>query len=609
MKYRLPGLTVLLSVAMMLFVSILLVSSMTIDLNNRKDELTKKSISDIKKQIAKLTRLAERVLIIDPQLLFEDISQEGSDPRVAFSAVILNSGKILFSTDFSQNNKLFDKSMPYYDKELYDKAISVRTMQLKIDADSMLAYMSFSEPADKDEMRGLNKGIVVINYNLKTDKDNLFKRIIEERLFEIIVSLIVTVIFIVLIRKYIISPVLLLQESAHAISKGDYKKNLTLTGPVEIRNLMTSFNEMSDSLQHFINDIKENNRHTETVIENVVDGIITIDTKGIVLSYNRAAEIIFGYSRDEIIGQNVNKLMTEVDFRNHDQHLNKYINSPHIKVIGINREIKGLRKNGEIFPVEIGVSEIQRNNQRLFIGIIRDVSEKYKAEKIKREFVSTVSHELRTPLTAMQGAVTLISSGVLGELPEQASGLLVSAKRNGDRLLALINDLLDMDKIIEGKIELNIEPHDVQKRIDEAIEANVDYAKRFSVKINKSGDFTPYNINVDSMRFQQILSNFISNACKFSSRESEIDVGVEKLNDTTIRVFVTDYGTGIPDSFKEKIFTKFSQADSSDTRQKGGTGLGLAISKDLIELMSGTIGYNSKKDSGSTFYVELAIAE
>ncbi|MDH5394730.1 MAG: HAMP domain-containing histidine kinase, partial [Gammaproteobacteria bacterium] len=255
------------------------------------------------------------------------------------------------------------------------------------------------------------------------------------------------------------------------------------------------------------------------------------------------------------------------------------------------------------------VSEIERNSQRLFIGIIRDMSDKIKAEKIKREFVSTVSHELRTPLTAMQGAVTLVSSGVLGELSEQASELLISAKRNGDRLLALINDLLDMDKIIEGKIELNIETHDVQKRIDEAIEANIDYAKRFIVKINKVGDLTAYNINVDSMRFQQILSNFISNACKFSFQESEIDIGVEKLNDTIIRVFVADYGAGIPESFKEKIFTKFSQADSSDTRQKGGTGLGLAISKELIELMSGTIGYSSKKGSGSIFYVDVPIAE
>ncbi|MDH5395995.1 MAG: PAS domain S-box protein, partial [Gammaproteobacteria bacterium] len=438
MKFRLPGLTVLLSFAMLAFVSILLVSSMTIDLNNRKEELIKRSTGDIKKQIAKLTRLAERVLIIDPQLLFEDISQEGSDPRVAFSAVILSSGKTLFSTDFSQNNKIFDNTLPYYDKELYDKAISVRTMQLKVEGDSMLAYMSFSEPAEKDEMRGLSKGIVIISYNLKKDKDNLFNIIIKERMLDILLSLVVAVIFIFLIRKYIISPILLLQESARAISKGDYKGTLSLTGPVEIQNLMTSFNDMSNSLQNYINSIKESSQNTETVIENVVDGIITIDMKGIVLSYNRSAETIFGYSREEIIGQNISKLMTDVDFRQHDQYLEKYINSPDVKVIGISREIKGLRKNGEIFPIEIGVSEIERNSQRLFIGIIRDMSEKIKAEKIKREFVSTVSHELRTPLTAMQGAVTLVSSGVLGELSEQASELLISAKRNGDRLLALI---------------------------------------------------------------------------------------------------------------------------------------------------------------------------
>ena len=608
MKFKTPSLTVILSVAIIVFVSFLLVISMTLDLNNRKNELTHQSKVDIKKQISKLTRLAERVLIIDPQLLFEDISQEGTDSRVAFAGVILSSGKILFSTDFTQNNKVFKNLTSYYDEKLYKKSLSSKTVQLMIQGDSLLAYMNFSEPAENHEVRGLKKGVVVISYDLTKGQDKLFNLIFKERLAEIIVSLIIAIIFIIFLRKYVVHPIFKLEESARSIAKGHYKEELNLTGPVEIKNLTTSFNIMSKSLQNYINEIKEHVEHTETIIENVVDGIITIDKKGIVLSCNKPAKVMFGYELDEIIGFNVKKLMPEPYHSQHDDYLHHYDVTREKKIIGIGREVYGLRKNGDVFPLDLGVSEIERDNENFFIGIVRDVSEKHKIDKIKREFVSTVSHELRTPLTAMQGAIQLLSSGVFGDLPEEASSLLNMAKRNSDRLLTLINDLLDMDKMVEGKIELYIQPFNVQKLIDEAIDVNSNYAQKFKIKINKVGDLTDYNIKVDSSRFQQILSNFISNACKFSDANTDIEIGVEKIAATTIRVFVKDSGIGISEDSNPKIFQKFSQVDSSDARQKGGTGLGLAISKELGALMSGEVGFISKEGEGSIFYIDFPIA-
>ena len=608
MNFRIPSLTTVLSVAIIFFVSFLLIISMTLDLNNRKNELTNKSLTDIKKQTAKLTRLAERVLIIDPQLLFEDISQEGTDSRVAFAAVILSSGKVLSSTDFSQNGKTFNHLTSFYDEALYKKSLSARTIQLKSQDDSILAYMNFSEPAGRHEVRGLKKGVVVISYDLKKEQDKLFNLILKERLAEIIVSIIIAIVFVIFLRKYIVSPIVKLEESAKLISKGNYKDKLTLTGPVEIQNLTTSFNVMSKSLQNYITDIKENNQHTETILENVIDGIITINTKGIVLSYNKSAEKIFGYKPEEIIGENVNKLMPSNDFSRHDAYLARYMKTGKGRMIGAGSEVKGLRKNQEIFPLEIGISEIERNNERLFVGIARDMSEKHKVDKIKREFVSTVSHELRTPLTAMHGAVMLVASGVLGTLSEKATELLLNAQRNGDRLLTLINDLLDMDKIVEGKVELNINQYEIQELINESIEANISFSKKYSITLNNVSEAETYKVNVDSDRLQQVLSNFISNACKFSHHDNNVEIGVKKMTPTSIRIFVRDFGEGITEEFKPKIFEKFSQADASDTKEKGGTGLGLAISKELIELMSGKIGFISEVEQGSTFYFDLPLA-
>ena len=395
-----------------------------------------------------------------------------------------------------------------------------------------------------------------------------------------------------------------MQESARAISKGDYKGTLSLTGPVEIQNLMTSFNDMSNSLQNYINSIKESSQNTETVIENVVDGIITIDMKGIVLSYNRSSETIFGYSREEIIGQNISKLMTDVDFRQHDQYLEKYINSPDVKVIGISREIKGLRKNGEIFPIEIGVSEIERNSQRLFIGIIRDMSDKIKAEKIKREFVSTVSHELRTPLTSIRGALNLVIGKVGDKIEGKPKRMLEMAERNSERLTLLINDILDLEKIESGSLAFEFKKLDIIKLTRQAIDENEGYSQKHGVVLKLNTSLENASVFGDQNRLLQVYANLISNAVKFSQAGEQVEIIVEGNNDS-YRVAVQDHGSGIPESFHNRIFQRFAQADSSDTREKGGTGLGLSITKAIVERHGGKIDFETEQGKGTKFYFDL----
>lgn len=352
--------------------------------------------------------------------------------------------------------------------------------------------------------------------------------------------------------------------------------------------------------------LQENALFTQAVLDNVIDGIITIDSVGIVRSFNLAAERIFGYQADEIIGKNVKILMPEPYHSEHDGYLENYHATGIQQIIGIGREVTGLRKDGGTFPMDLAVSRSSLNNQPLFIGLVRDITERKRMDQLKTEFVSTVSHELRTPLTAISGSLGLIVGGALGELPEQAKLMLDIAYKNSKRLALLINDLLDMEKLTAGKMHLDMQTQALMPLMDQTLEAVGAYAEQYQVNFKLSERADNVEVRVDSGRLQQVLSNFLSNAAKFSLPGSQVEIAVRQY-ENVVRVEVIDHGPGIPDEFRSRIFQKFSQADSSDTRQKGGTGLGLAISKELIERMNGLIGFDSVAGQGASFYFELPV--
>lgn len=227
-------------------------------------------------------------------------------------------------------------------------------------------------------------------------------------------------------------------------------------------------------------------------------------------------------------------------------------------------------------------------------------------DRMKKEFVSTVSHELRTPLTSIGGALGLLAGGVLGEIPPKAKHVLDIANKNSQRLAHLIDDLLDMEKLVAGKMRLDLEPQWLTPLVEQAIEANRAYAEQYQVRLLLAACEDNVKVMADTMRLQQVVTNFLSNAAKFSPHGGQVEVNILRRTDS-VRVEVIDHGRGIPAEFRTRIFQKFAQADSSDTRQKGGTGLGLAISKELIERMNGQVGFDSKEGQGALFYFELPI--
>jgi len=339
-------------------------------------------------------------------------------------------------------------------------------------------------------------------------------------------------------------------------------------------------------------------QHSQTILDNVVDGIITLNKDYQIISVNTAAENIFGYQEQRIIGQDIVMLFNGDNGIHLIIHDTDNLNTAEIEVT---------RHNGDLFSMELTVSRIVNDDTELFILVVRDITERKRIDTLKNEFVSTVSHELRTPLTSIKGALGLLNSGATGQQSDQSQKLLSTAYSNTERLTTLINDLLDMEKIAAGKMHFDMQDELIMEQVKQAISASDQYGELYDVNTRLRHVAPGVMVEIDVQRFQQVMSNLLSNAIKFSPEGSIVDIDVEVESDS-VKVSVIDQGPGIPDDFKGRIFFKFSQADSSDTRQKGGTGLGLAISRELVEQMNGQIGFENTKSQGAKFYITLPIS-
>lgn len=357
-------------------------------------------------------------------------------------------------------------------------------------------------------------------------------------------------------------------------------------------------------LKHNAEELNKSSQLVKSIVETVVDGIITIDSQGIVLSFNTAAERLFGYSQTEIIGTNVNKLMPEPYAAKHNDFIARYLRTREARVIGIGREVVGLRKDGSIFPMDLAVSEMQHPDRTLFVGIVRNITERKQMERMKSEFVSTVSHELRTPLTSIRGALGLVIGKFSNGLPDKARQLLETASRNSERLTLLINDILDLEKIEAGMLALEFKALDLVAITQKAIIANEGYGHQHEVHLHLVNTLESASVWADEHRLLQVFSNLISNAIKYSPTGGTVVISVCRRVGR-FRVSVRNCGHPIPEEFRHRIFQRFAQADSSDTREKGGTGLGLSIAKAIVERHGGYIDFTSEEGVGTEFFFDL----
>ncbi|GIZ53104.1 PAS domain S-box protein [Noviherbaspirillum aridicola] len=487
------------------------------------------------------------------------------------------------------------------------------------------------------------------------------------------------------------------------------------------------------ALQQSLVAAREGESRLHAVIDNIADGIITLDQYGKIVSINRAAVRIFGYQPEEVRGQNVKVLMPVVYHEAHDGYLKNFRDTGTTRVIGVDREVTGRRKDSSLFSMELTVNEMWLDGKRGFAGIIRDITqrrenerrlretnallqammsstasfvyvrdldgrflyvnreyeqlfgiegesvvgrpveqvlapelarhnrerdlalvhgralgpqedevtlpgtrrtylvvrsplynehgeiyatcgvgtditERKRTEEMKNEFISTVSHELRTPLTSIRGSLGLLTGGVAGELPERARNLLAIANNNCERLVRLINDILDIEKIESGNMRFELVPQRLLPLVEQALASIQGFAAQYQVRFALHAQAADAHVAADADRIVQVIVNLLSNAAKFSPPDSTVDVTLSRC-DARIRLSVRDRGQGVGPEFRERIFQKFAQADASDTRAKGGTGLGLSISRAIVERHHGSIDFRNLPDGGSDFFFELPLAE
>jgi PAS domain S-box-containing protein len=331
--------------------------------------------------------------------------------------------------------------------------------------------------------------------------------------------------------------------------------------------------------------------------------VLELDREAVVHAVNQAAELLFGYAADELIGGSVKRVVLPSYHAEFDRQWQLLVASRQ-PLTGIN--LRNLRRDGLTVVCEWTVTPLV-NREGQLVSVIaqgRDVTAQLEAEQMKKEFTSTLSHELRTPLTSIIGSLQLINAGVLGEVPKDMMELTEVAERNSQRLLDIINDILDIERIESGKLTLNPQVLRVDELVREAMVLNKGFGERFKVRFEAKGPLTKREIRADHKRLQQVMTNLLSNAAKFSPEGEVVEITAEDQG-AWLRVAVHDRGPGIPEAFRARIFGRFNQADSTTSRQKGGAGLGLAICKRLIEMMQGRIGFQDRDGGGTTFWFEL----
>ena len=327
------------------------------------------------------------------------------------------------------------------------------------------------------------------------------------------------------------------------------------------------------------------------------DSIFLLDGDGVILEANDAGSARMGMSVREIIGKSV------FDFMPPDVAVRRREWFAELQQTSEGGTYEDERQ-GHWFETRVDPLFNEDGSIHSVAVVARDITERRQVEKLRNEFISTVSHELRTPLTSIHGSLSLLSQDAAGEVSGDAQRLVQIAKSNSDRLVTLVNDILDTQKIESGGMEFRPRVTDAYVIVNEALTENAAYGEKYGVGLKLIEGSSGMWINADVDRVKQILANLLSNAAKFSARGSAVDVSVLR-QDGMIRTVVKDYGPGIPEEFHDRVFEKFAQADSSDTRRVSGTGLGLSIAKTMVERMNGEIGFESVEGEGCAFYLDV----
>ena len=360
--------------------------------------------------------------------------------------------------------------------------------------------------------------------------------------------------------------------------------------------------------------LRESEARTRLILNAVSSAIMTIDLKGRLEEFNPAAEKLFGYPASEVLGHNVNMLMPERFRREHDAQLKQFAKTGESNIIGVNRELTGLRKDGTEFLLDLEVSTVEVQSRQLLTGIARDVTNLQaarieleaarlvaeQANDAKSNFLSRMSHELRTPLNAILGFAQLMKTNAASIDQDEAATMILKAGRH---LLSLVNEVLDISRVESGQLSLSPEAIEVSDVLRDCLALLDIQAKLRHIEFaDRSTDNLV--VRADRQRLKQVLLNLLANSIKYSFEGGTVAVLVTLVSEGRVRIEVSDEGPGIHPEAIDRLFTPFERLGAQQSEIEG-TGLGLALSAGLVEAMGGTIGVESNFGHGSKFWFEL----
>ncbi len=540
------------------------------------------------------------------------ISAMGADKDITFIAVIGGvPPRILVSTRQAWVGRRLADIPSFQQREDIALALNTRVVQSYALPDSN--ELSVTIPLllrDGNSKVALQNGVAVVHLDTRsTYRAAWTAALISTIGFVLIFSLVGTIGYI-LFRRQVLTPLSMINRHLSNRQTGEVFPASMLAGTNEISVVAMALDQALTSSEQSEEALRESEKRFRMMFERTADALLLLDPElGQFIDCNQATtDMLCCTDKKEFLFLHPSKLspLHQPDGRRSDEKAAEMIATA-LRNGSHRFEWIHCSAHRADFPVEVLLTPILLGEKQLLITTWRDITERKQIEQMKSEFVSTVSHELRTPLTAISGALGLVMGGVLGEVPQQMREMISLAHKNSQRLTHMVNDLLDMDKLTAGQMAFNIQTQPLMPLIEQALEENRTYGTERGVMLVLTGAAPAAEVSVDSQRLMQVMSNLLSNAIKYSPDQGTVAIAVEQQG-VWVRVSVIDHGPGIPTEFYDRIFQKFSQADSSDTRQKGGSGLGLAIAREMVERMGGKIGFESVEGEGATFFIELPLS-